>query len=307
MAGNVFDKAARYAAKLDPVGFVGWALGRPSAAFHFREWLDARLIPFPGGDDRTGDTVAGLDNRDAGGVPWAVAVEFQLEPDPLMFGRMMVYLGGIWLGKKPDPERGSRYCVTGVVVYLTGRGNASRQFEWAEAGVKTELLLREWGMQSESATDTLGGIETGAVSPTLLPWIPLMTGADEAGIVERWKRLAGAVPDSRLRSDYAALARIFADAAGRKDLWTEQLKGWNVRQSSVVNEWIEEGRVEGLRVGRVEGLRVGQVELLEAQLTTRFGTLSEVSLAALRALPDDRLKAVSTALLSAKSLAELGL
>ena len=106
-----------------------------------------------------------------------------------------------------------------------------------------------------------------------------------------------------MRSDYAALARIFADAAGRKDLWTDQLKGWNVRQSSVVNEWIEEGRVEG----RVEGLRVGQVELLEAQLTTRFGTLSGVSLAALRALPADRLKAVSTALLSAKSLAEVGL
>jgi len=236
-------------------------------------------------------------------VPWAVAVELQLEPDPLMFGRMMVYLGGIWLGKKPDPERGSRYSVTGVVVYLTGRGNASRQFEWAEAGVKTELLLREWGMQSELAAELLGGIEAVAVSHTLLPWIPLMTGADEAGIVEVWKRLAGAVPDSRLRSDYAALARIFADAAGRKDLWTDQLKGWNVRQSSVVNEWIEEGRVEG----RVEGRQEGRVELLEAILETKFGPLPEASLAALRALPDDRLKAVSTTLLSAKSVAELGL
>ena len=194
MAGNAFDKAARYAAKLDPVGFLGWALGRPPSAFAYREWLDTRLIPFPGGDDRTGDTVAGLDNHDAGGVPLAVAVEFLLEPDPLMFGRMMVYLGGIWLGKKPDPERGSRYSVTGVVVYLTGRGNASRQFEWAEAGVKTELLLREWGMQSELAADLLGGIETGAVSHTLLPWIPLMTGADQAGIVEVWMRLAGGVP-----------------------------------------------------------------------------------------------------------------
>ncbi len=239
--------------------------------------------------------MAGLENHDAGGVPWAVAVEFQLEPDPLMFGRMLVYLGGIWLGKKPDPERGSRYCVTGVVIYLTGRGNASREFVWAEAGLTTELLFKEWGMQTESAADTLGRIETAAVARTLLPWIPLMTGANEAGMVERWKRLAEAVPDSRLRSDYAALARIFADAAGRKDLWTEQLEGWNVRQSSVVNEWIEEGRQEG------------RVELLEAILETKFGPLPEASLAALRSLPDDRLKAVSTALLSAKSLAELGL
>ena len=90
---------------------------------------------------------------------------------------------------------------------------------------------------------------------------------------------------------------------GSEGFWTEQLKGWNVRQSSVVNEWIDEGRVEG----EVKGRRVGQIELLEAMLETKFGPLPEASLAALRALPDDRLKAVSTALLSAKSLAELGL
>jgi hypothetical protein len=305
--GNVFDKAARYAAKLDAARFLAWALGRPPLAFHFREWLDTRHIPFPGGDDRTGDTVAGLDNRDASGVPWAMAVEFQIEPDPLMFGRMLVYLGGIWLGTKPDPERGSRYAVGGVVVYLTGRGTASREFVWTEAGVKTDVLFREWGLASESAADLLARIGTGAVANVLLPWVPLMTGADEPGIVGQWKRLAEAEPDIRLRADYAALARIFAEAAGRKDFWTEQLRGWNVRQSSVVNEWVEEGRVEGRVEGRQEGARIARLEMLEAHLTTRFGPLSEETLAALRALPDDRLRAVSLELLSAKSLAELGL
>ena len=299
MATNMFDKAARYAAKLDAVGFLAWALARPPSAFRFREWLDTRLIAFPGGDDRSGDMVAGLDNLDTGGVPWAMAVEFQTELDPLMFGRMLVYLGGIWLGMKPDPERGSRYAVGGVVVYLTGRGNASRQFSWAEAAVETTLLFRERSLQSESAADLLDRIGTGEVARTLLPWIPLMTGADEADTVGEWKRLAGAEPDSRLRSEYAALAGIFTEAAGWKDFWTEQLRGWNVRESTVVNGWIAEGEQKGRRIG--------QFELLEAQLTTRFGPLSEESLTALRALTDDRLRTLSVELLSAKSLAELGL
>ena len=94
----------------------------------------------------------------------------------------------------------------------------------------------------------------------------MMTGGDDAGIVRRWMRLAEAVPDSPLRADLAGLARVFADAAGRKLLWTDALKGWNMRQSSVVNEWIDEGRAEG----EVTGRRVGQIEMLEAQLVTRF-------------------------------------
>jgi hypothetical protein len=299
MATNVFDKAARYAAKLDPAEFLAWALDRPPAAFDFRQWLDTRLIPFPGGDDRTGDTVAGVDNRESNGVPWAVAVEFQLEPDPLMFGRLLVYLGGIWLGIKSDSERGSRYHLGAVVVNLTGRGAATREFGWADAGLTTHLGVREWNLETESAADLLGKIETAVHSRGLLPWIPLMTGADEAGIVERWKRVAEAEPDTRRRSEYAGLAKVFADAAGRKELWVDSLERWNMRESSVVNGWIEEGRVEGHRVG--------QIELLEAMLTTRFGPLSDANLSALRALPDDRLRGLSVQLLSAKSLAELGL
>jgi len=307
MPKNVFDQAARYTARLDPAGFLGWALGLPSAAFAFREWLDTRHVPFPGGEDRTGDTVARVDHVATNGTPWAVAVEFQLEPHPLMFGRMLVYLGGLWLGVKPDTERGSRFHLGGVVVNLTGKGDASRTYSWDDAGLTTHLGLRERNLETESAADLLGKIDTGVHPRALLPWIPLMTGGDDAGIVEWWQRLAEAEPDSPLRSDVAGLARVFADAAGRKPLWTDALKGWNMRQSSVVNEWIEEGRVEGEAKGEAKGRRVGQIEMLEAILTTRFGPLSEGQLANLRAASDDGLRALSLQLLSAQSLAELGL
>jgi len=72
-----------------------------------------------------------------------------------------------------------------------------------------------------------------------------------------------------------------------------------MRQSSVVNEWIDEGVEKGRRLERLE--------ILEAMLTTRFGPLTDANLETLRAMSDDRLKALSLQLLTAKTLAELGL
>jgi len=67
------------------------------------------------------------------------------------------------------------------------------------------------------------------------------------------------------------------------------------------------GKEEGREAGREEGRRIALIELLEAQLESRFGPLSSESLARLRELPDDRLKQLGIALVSAGSLAELGL
>lgn len=64
-----------------------------------------------------------------------------------------------------------------------------------------------------------------------------MTGGDDAGIIERWKKAADAEPDFRRKTDYAGLARVFAGAANRKTIWTKALEGWNVIESEVVNEW----------------------------------------------------------------------
>jgi hypothetical protein len=37
MTKNPFDKTARYAARMDPDGFLAWALRLPSSAFTFRQ------------------------------------------------------------------------------------------------------------------------------------------------------------------------------------------------------------------------------------------------------------------------------
>ncbi len=52
MAQNPFDQASRYAAKLDPPGFLDWLFGGPH--FTFVDWLDARTLPFPHDPGLTG-------------------------------------------------------------------------------------------------------------------------------------------------------------------------------------------------------------------------------------------------------------
>jgi hypothetical protein len=123
MTRNRFDQACRYAAKLDPLGFLGWLFG--GTDMPFLGWLDTRTLPFPGDPERTCDTVAGLD-AGPGKEPFAVAVEFCLEPDAGMFGRLLVYLGQLWLEARPNGEPGRRYRVAAAVVNLTGQGHTSR-------------------------------------------------------------------------------------------------------------------------------------------------------------------------------------
>jgi hypothetical protein len=60
--------------KLDPAGFLGWALGLAATEFEFRGWLDTRGVPFPGELDRTGDTVVHLADPATNLVPWALPV-----------------------------------------------------------------------------------------------------------------------------------------------------------------------------------------------------------------------------------------
>lgn len=143
MARNFYDQASRYLAKLDPPGVLCWLLGLLRDALLFRRWLDTRLIPFPGEPDRFCDTVASVEDLARHQLPWAIVVEFQIEPDPLMFGRMLAYEGQVWLEVKPSDERGDRFWLGAVVVNLTGHGRTGRTMAWPEAGLLTALEPRE--------------------------------------------------------------------------------------------------------------------------------------------------------------------
>ena len=143
---NPYDKASRYTINLDPASFLRWLLRCEPG---FRGWLNARTLTFPGQPDRTCDTVAHLvDDRNRS---WALPVEFQLRPDPEMFGRFLGYLGALWLEVRPAGGDEDRYAVAAVLVNLTGRGNTARDFRWPKAQLRTCLTVREVNLADRSA------------------------------------------------------------------------------------------------------------------------------------------------------------
>lgn len=252
MPPNRFDQASRYTAKLDAVGFLCWVLREDAAELRFRTWLDTRTLPFPGEPERTCDTVAWLADADPS-VEWAVPIEFLLEPDGAMFGRLLVYLGQLWLEKRPTEAGKERFSVGAVVVNLTGRGRTSTTMNMRQTGIRTSLEVVERNLCDEEAAAVLDAIAEGRASRCLFPWIPLMHGGAEAGIIQRWIELASQEADSQRRGDYGGLALVFAEAAKRLPAWKEALKEWNVIESQQVLEWINMGRAEGEAHGEVKG------------------------------------------------------
>ena len=176
----------------------------------------------------------------------AVLVEFQIDPDPEMFGRVLRLLGSILQFAWPDKKHSKRFMVGAAVVNLTGRGQCSKAMIWPRAKLKTELLVAEYNLEHEPAAVLLDGVESGAWPRTLLPFVALMQGGNEAAIISRWKALTDGEPDFRRRSDYAAIALLFADRAKRKTVWSDKLTGWNVTESPFINEFIVEARMSAL-------------------------------------------------------------
>ncbi len=110
---------------------------------NFVRWIDTRRLPYPGQPDRTCDTVAHVERLDENHRPWAIVVEFNIEPDAVMFGRLLGYLGSLWIEEKPSNERGDRFEIGAVVVNLTGFGTGSRTSSWLSAVMESRLLVQE--------------------------------------------------------------------------------------------------------------------------------------------------------------------
>jgi hypothetical protein len=285
MSRTPYDQASRSLARRGGLAFIAWLLGLAPDELSFEGWLDTRRLPWPGQPERTGDTVAFLRDLSAGGVPWAVVIEFQLTPDGLMFGRLLVYQGQLWLEMKPYPERGDRFSVGAVVVNLTGQGRASQDQHWPRAGLRSHLEVVERNLEGLDAGAVLDGVAAGQVPRTVLALVPLMQNGGEDAIIQRWLALASAEPDAGRRADLG-LARVLAQAAGRQDVWKQALRGWNVIESEAVREWQAEARAEGKAEGKVEGKAEGRAEALLEFLEARFGSVPSDLAARVRAATD---------------------
>lgn len=275
---NVFDQAARYAAKLDPAPFFRWLLPRLDPALAFTGWLDTRTLPFPGEPDRTCDTVAGFRNAADPEQHWAVVLESQTEPDSNILDRLLEYLARVRAELRPLPAGRGRFHVAAVVLNLTGPPQADTldmRLPGEDIGVR--LGVRAWALRDESAAATLSAVAEGRLARCVLPWVPLMQGAVEPSIMEQWKQLAAAEVDERLRADYAGLAFVFAELTNTRAAWVKALEGWNVRQSQQVLEWRAEGRLETKRDDVLQLLRLRFQTEVPADLATTVEATTDLN------------------------------
>jgi hypothetical protein len=287
-----YDQAARYLIRQAPLAFFRWMIPRFLEGREYQRFVDASPVAFPGEPDRVCDTVAEFLPMDSIGPRWLVDTEVQAEPHSDMLERLGEYAYRLRRDLRYGKGKKGKYKVLSVLLNLTGAAQRDELdmtvSELMGAGTRLRVVLRT--LRNESATATLARIERQELERPILPWIPLMQGAGEAGIIEDWKRLAGQEPDNRWRSDYGALAGIFAELAGRKQIWKTSLEGWTVKQSTVVQEWIDEAtkelvekakqdtlkakqeaREQGLQEGRQEGRLEEKRQTLFDALQTRFG------------------------------------
>ena len=243
---GVFDQAARYTAKRRPLAFFAWQVPGLLAAWEFHAWHDTSRIAFPGEPDRICDTVAEFHHSADPQRRCLLDVEFQSEPDPDILERLPEYAARLRRELRFGVGQAGKYLVVSVLLNLTGPEQSQdlnmRLPELGGRGHHFGVVLCT--LREQDAAATLARIAVGELERWVLPWIPLMRGAEQAGIIKVWKRLAEQEPDGAARSDFGGLALVFAELARRGDAWRRALKGWNMLQSQQVLEWQEEARQE---------------------------------------------------------------
>lgn len=259
---GVFDQASHYLVKRDRDAFFAWRVPRFVARFAFRDWADTTTVAFPGEPDRVCDTVAEFAPREGEGPRRLLDVEFQAEPHPDMLERLGEYTYRLRRELRHGPGGDRKYRVVSVLLNLTGAPQQA-ELDMREDdldGAGAHLRVVQFTLRDEDAAATLARIASGDLSRRVLPWIPLMHGAGEAGMIEEWKRLALEEPDGRWRADYGGLALVFAELAGRLPVWKQALEGWSMKQSEQVLEWQAEARKEG-EVDRLRAVVLRAMEL----------------------------------------------
>ena len=269
---NVYDQAARDLAKRDPAGFFRWLVVRFLARFTFLGWLDTSRIAFPGEPDRVCDTVAEFARADDTEERRILDVEFQTKPHPDMLERLGEYTYRLRRELRYGPRGANKYRVVSVLLNLTGpaQPDVLDMTEEGLGGAGSHLRLLQRTLRDEDAGATLAEVAAGRRGRCVLPWVVLMHGAGESGIIQAWCRLAGQEPDSRLRADLGGLARVFAELTGHARAWRQALKRWNVIESPQVREWQAQARKEGRTEGRKEGEVAGRQAALLRLLQLRF-------------------------------------
>jgi hypothetical protein len=274
---GAFDQAARFAAQADPEAVLRRVLAPTGVALRFRDWLDTRTLPLPGGPDRIADLVAALDDPAAPDRPALLVLEFQAQHDPDKLDVTLEEAAILRGHARHGDDRKGKYRVLTALVYLRGSCPEGVLDMTLPGGFGTRHAPLLWDVAGDDARVLLDAVAGGAASWGMLFWVPLMAGGGEEAVVGRWKEVVAAVvAERRMRGNLAGIALVFAELAGCYLAWERGLEGWEMTESQVVNRWLSQGETRGkLEEGRL---------FLTRFLRRRFG----------EPLPTDVLETINT-------------
>jgi hypothetical protein len=277
-----YDDAERHAIhEVEPEKQLAWLLEEVDEDLVFFGWLQSQVAPPPGVPQLRCDCVAGLRSRSGTQPPWACLIEAQGQPLPGMAVWMTIYLGLLHNLLRFDGR--DPYQMMGMILNLS-EVELTHTIQWRVPLKKTSespgqapaiscvFIIKN--VRKESAEKTLERIDRGEIGLCILLWVPLMAGADHPDVVHRWRELAKRQEKLHLSADYAALALVFAEMAGRKQVWETELEGFGMQESPIMRRWRKDGVEEGIEKGIEEGIEKGTLSMARAAvenvLQTRF-------------------------------------
>jgi hypothetical protein len=243
----LLDTTANNALKFRPAETLRWLVPKLDVDYAFARWAETRLRTPPGEEGRLCDTAAELASRSGTQPPLVLVLEVQAQAGARVLGRMLEYLGRALQEFIAGPHDRDLVPVALQLIYLRGRRGPLR-VRMLIPGTRQGLRwnVRVHCLEKKSAGKTLARIERGELGKTILAWIPLMRGGDDAALVPQWLALAKTEPDGQLRREIAATALIWAEWLGRDTIWREALEGMGMYESKILNEF---GQKKPLRLG----------------------------------------------------------
>ncbi|MBA2747244.1 MAG: Rpn family recombination-promoting nuclease/putative transposase [Tatlockia sp.] len=216
--------------------------------------------------------------------------EFQTASDETMPFRMADYYLRL---KRKFPEQ----TIQQVVIYLKRtNSNLVRQDRYVTPVMTHQFrIIRLWEEPVEVFLST----------PGLLPYAVLSRASNKESVLTQVVRELEQIADPREQSNLVAATSILAGLELEEQTVRQLVRSPVMRESTMYQSILREGRAEGLEQGLIQGRTAGEKALVLKQLTRKLGSLSPEVTAKVSALSLDRLEAFAEALLDFTSFRDL--
>jgi hypothetical protein len=255
-----FDQTARDGIKDDPEPFYQWTQTcfTPPPRLRFVRWDDTRRLVAPGEADRTNDLVGWFVDEDSG-KDVALITEVEEESKARNLLRMAAY--EILLAQEVNPECDPDGPLVGsMLINLTG----TQKFRhWANSlaggqhGTRVAPFVIDMGELDRPGT--LDKIKRGDLALSVLPWLAIMKGSDSMRFLQEWFEVAQREQVTEKRERIRDMTLVLAELARCQLDWLGLLRDWQMRESSWIKRWED----QGIDIGSVRNQRKVLVKLIK--------------------------------------------